>query len=187
MNANKRIWLLMPMALLPYLVLCSLALVFFSAKNPVCAWIMESLFRGNGLYFVAAVLLYCVFAGMLSLLCVAKSIRQMWDPVFLAKTAVIIKWCQVPAYLLIFVLGVMFAITIFTFPMALILVLLDCVTVFLTGMLTCAAAYIAVRKGVFQTKEVIWVTLLQFVFCADVVAATYFYCKLKQKGANRKY
>lgn len=145
---------------------------------------MDSLFAGNGLYLVGAVLLYAVFAAVLSMLFAVKSIRKATAPVFLAKAAMIIKWCQVPAFLLIFVLGVMFAITLFTIPFALGLFLLDCLTVFLTGILTAAAAVNAVRLGLFRTKEVLWIVALQLVFCADVMAATAFYRKLKQRTEN---
>ena len=99
----------------------------------------------------------------------------------LAKFAMIIKWMQVPAYVAIFALGLIFAITLFTIPIAIIFVLVDCLTLLLTGLLTISAAVVAVRQGVFQTKDVLWIILLQFVFCADVLAATVFYKKLRNK------
>lgn len=180
MNRN-RIWYILPTAVLPYLVLLALAVIFFSADHPVFAFLMESVFGGNALLLIAALLLYCVFAGMLSVICFVTGIRKGWDALSLAKSAMILKLCQVPAYALIFVLGIVFAITLFTIPFAIGLFLLDCLTLCLTGLLTAAAAINAVRQGFFQSKEVLWIVLLQLVFCADVAATIAFYCKLRKR------
>ncbi len=154
---------------------------------------MNAVFLGNGLFLLAAMLLYGIFAGVLSILCFVHSIRKEWDACSLTKTAMIVKLCHVPAYVLIFVLGVIFALSVFTFPFALLLIFLDCVTLFLTGILSAAAVINAVRHGMFQLRELIWLLLLQFVFCADVVATMILYRKLSnfshlpcQTGADGK-
>ena len=85
------------------------------------------------------------------------------------------------AFILIFALGVVFLITVFTFGISVVLLLIDCLTVFLTGLFTIASAKIATRQGIFKPTEVNWVILLQFIFCADVISAIVFYRKLTQK------
>ena len=43
-----------------------------------------------------------------------------------------------------------------------------------------SSVIIAIRKNIFTFKEVFWVILLQFIFCADVIASVVFYIKLKR-------
>ena len=180
MNA-KRVWLLLPTILLPYFTLLLVAIVILSTNVQVFAFIMDHVFQENGLYILAILLILCLIAAVFSITYFVMSIRKKWNPVSLAKFAMIIKWMQVPAYVAIFALGLIFAITLFTIPIAIIFVLVDCLTLLLTGLLTISAAVVAVRQGVFQTKDVLWIILLQFVFCADVLAATVFYKKLRNK------
>lgn len=182
---KKRIWFILPAALLPYLGILALAVIFFSTENPVFEFIMESIFNSNALDLIATLLLYCILATVLSIVCFAVSIRKRWDALSLAKSAMIMKLFQVPAYVLIFVLGVLFAFAIFTIPFAVGLFLLDCLTLFLTGLLTAAAVMNAVRQGVFKSKEVIWIILLQLVFCADVVASIVFYTTLRKRCKSK--
>ena len=180
MNA-KRIWLLLPTILLPYVTLLLAAIVFLSTNMPVFEFIMDRVFQENGLYILAILLILCLVAVVSSIAYFVLSIRKKWNPVSLAKFAMLIKWMQVPAYVAIFVLGLIFAITLFTIPIAIIFVLVDCLTLLLTGLLTISAAVVAVRQGVFRTKDVFWIVILQFIFCADVLAATVFYTKLRNK------
>jgi hypothetical protein len=99
----------------------------------------------------------------------------------MAKTAMIVKLTQVPAYVLIFILGVLFVITLFTIPFTLGIYLLDCLTLALTGFLTLAAVICAIRQGLCTWKECIWVVILQFIFCGDVVASILFFRMLKKR------
>ena len=180
------IWYILPTALLPYIALGVLAIIFFSAKSPVLDAVMESVFRGNMWYLVAVLLLFCLLAAALSAVYFVRSIRKEYDALQLAKCAMVVKLLQVPAYIAIFVLGVLLVLAIFTIPFALGLFLIDCLTLLLTGLMTVAAAINAVRQGHCKTKETVWVIILQFIFCADVVAAAVFYRKLKNtKKANR--
>ena len=113
------------------------------------------------------------------------SVRKRMNPVSLAKCAMVIKWIQVPAYLAIFALGLILAISLFTIPIAIIFVLVDCLTLLLTGLVTISAAVIAVRQDILQTKDVLWIILLQFVFCADVLTATVLFTKLRKLIHNQ--
>ncbi len=178
---KKRIWLVISTILLPYFVLFMLATLFFSIEQPFFGYIMENIFRNNALSLLLALLIYCTVAIALSVVCFVISIRKSWDALSLAKTAMIIKLIQVPAYIAIFVLSVAFILTIFTFAFTFILILIDCLTLLLTGLLTVSSVINAVKNGTFRIKEVIWVIILQFVFCADVVASIIYYKKLRKR------
>lgn len=178
---KKRIWLVIPTTLLPYLALFTLTAIFLSTKYRFFEVVMESVFNNNAIYLILALLLYCILATALSIIFFATSIRQEWEPVSLAKSAMIIKLIQVPAYALIFVLGILLVITIFTIPFSIGLFLLDCLCLFLSGLLTSAAVINAARQGIFSFKEVVWIIILQLVFCADVIASILFYLKVKER------
>ena len=183
---NKRLFLIsVPIVLVPYLALFTLATVFFSTKISFFNYIMESVFNSNALYLIAVLLLYCLLAGVLSIVCFFASIYKKWDAISLAKTAMVMKLVQVPAYVLIFALGAVFVMTIFTIPFSIGLFVIDCLSVFMTGLFVISSVIATIRNNTFTLKEVIWVILLQFVFCADVISSVVFYIKLKRANQQQ--
>lgn len=183
---KKQVWMVIPAALLPYLALLTLATIFLSTKYSFFEYVMESIFRNNALYLLAALLLYCIIAASISILSFVLSTCKGWDALSLAKSAVILKLIHVPAYVLIFGLGILLTIAIFTIPFSFGLFLLDCLTLFLSGLLTTASIINAVRQGVCKFKDVFWVIILQFIFCADVVAAIILYKKLRKSKIHEE-
>ena len=178
---NKKLFLIsIPIVLVPYLALFALATVFFSTDLPFFNYIMESVFDSNALYLIAALFLYCILTGILSIVCFFVSIYKKWDAISLAKTAMIMKLVQVPAYVLLFALGAVFVITIFTIPFSIGLFVIDCLSVFMTGLFVVSSVIATIKSNTFTLKEVIWVILLQFIFCADVISSIVFYIKLKR-------
>lgn len=177
----KRIWLVIPTILLPYLVLFALATLFLSSEIALFEIIMEKVFNNNALYLMASVLLCFLFAIVLNLIFFVLGITKGWDALSLAKSSMIIKLIQAPAYVLIFGLGALLMITVFTFPFSFALIFFDCITLVLTGLITTAAAVNSSRNGVFNSKEVALIIISQLVFCLDVVAAIVFYLNLKKR------
>lgn len=180
----KRIWLVLPTLLLPYFMILVLCTVFFATDCSIFRFIMEDIFDGNGLLLIGTLLVFCLIATILNLIYFFVSIGRGWDVISMAKTAMIIKLIQIPAYIAIFVVGLACAITIFTFAVSILLFFLDCFTLFLTGLLNAAAIVGSVRKKVFVSKEVYVYVILQFIFCADVVASVIFYKQLKKRMAG---
>lgn len=178
---KKRIWLFVPAALIPYFSLGVMAFIFSMGRVPASSWIMEHLFNDNIFYFVLVFLVYLLVATVLGVICFVKSIREKWEPVSLAKTVMWIKLIQIPAYVAIYVLGVVMAITLFTIPFAFVLFLLDCLAVAMTGLMNLSAVIGAYREGKTTLKKSWWVIVLQGIFCADVVASVIFYRMLKKQ------
>ena len=176
---KKLVFAAIPIALIPYLALFALATIFFSTEVPFFRTIMESVFHNNALILLAALFIYCIAAAVLTGICFLVSIHKNWDALAVAKTAMIIKLAQVPAYILIYALGVLFVITIFTIPFSFLLFVIDCLSLWMTGLFVIASVVIASRNHTLIFKDVLWVVLLQFVFCADVIASVCLYRKLK--------
>jgi hypothetical protein len=82
---------------------------------------MENIFQNNAWILLATFTLYCIIASTLSIICFILSIVKKWDALTLAKTSMIIKLIQVPAYIMIFIFGFIMLITIFTIPFSFVL------------------------------------------------------------------
>ena len=175
--------LLLPAMLLPYVALFALAGVFSSTQLPLFQWVMACVFQGNAWYLIAAVGCFVLLSIVSSLIFFALSICKKWDPLTLAKNAIFIKCIQIPAYLLIFVLGVVMLITIFTFPFAVALCFLDGVTLFLTGLVVNSSGINAVQQKRISRKDALLFAVLQFVFVADVISSVVLFRRLS-KGKN---
>lgn len=176
---TKKIWPTVPIILLPYFALLTLATVFLSTDVAFFRWIMKSVFRGNALCLIAALLIYCLLVTALSVVYFIVSIYKKWDPLSLAKIFMTVKLLQIPAYVLIFVLGVLLSFAIFTIPFTAALFFLDCLSLFLSRLGVASAVINAFGQGIFKPKEIVWVLIAQFVFCLDVIASIILYIKLK--------
>ena len=169
-----------PTLLLPYFALFTSATVFLSTKIQFFNLVMGSVFRGNAIYLIAAFIIYCLLAAVLSVVYFIDSLCKKRDSLYLAKYFMIVKLIQVPGYALIFVLGVVCAITIFTIPFSVALFFFDCFSLFLSGLGVVSAVIRAIQQGFFKMKGILWgVLIAQFFFCIDVVAAIILYSILK--------
>lgn len=178
---KKRIGLLIPTILIPYIVLLALVVLFTSTEWTVSEFIFEKISGDNVWLFICTVFLYCFIAIVLSLVSFIFSLVKIWDEVSLAKVSLVIKLIQIPAYVCIFILGVVFAILPIMMVVTIVLIFFDYLTLILTGMITISSVINAVRKGLFTYRETWWIILLQFVFCADVVATIIWNNKLKRR------
>ena len=183
---KKLVFLSLPAALIPYLTLLAMTMIFFAAKVPLFDWLMENVFCNNALSLLAVLVIFCILAIVLTVICFVVSIRKNWDVLEMAKTVMIIKCLQIPAYLLIYVFGVICALTIFAVLFSIVLFIVDCLCLCMTGLLVIASAINAVKTKKFTCKSVFWILLLQFVFVADVIASIIFYNKLKRMDARER-
>ena len=182
---RKNSYLLLPVTILPYFALFCLAFLYGSTTIPPFQIVMERLFQNNIFYLFGAIVLFFLLAAGLSIFHFIRSLRRAQDALALAKTAVIIKLIQIPAYILIFLLGILLLITPFTAIFSGLLFLIDCLTLCLTGLITVAAAINAGKQGLLPTEQSLLLLLLQPVFCADVIAALLLYRKLRRNPARQ--
>ena len=178
MNTKRR-WLLIPTVLLPYIFVLAICTIIYAPDSALLASVMEKVFDNNALYVLGIIVLFVLLSIVLSLLCFVMSICKKWDERTLAKTAMIIKLIQIPAYIFIFIVGV---IMVFV-PMGVLFVWVGCafdyVILLLTGLISLSAILNAVRRKMLEGKKCVWIIILQFVFVADVVATILLYLKLR--------
>ena len=149
----KRFLLLIPVMIQPYILLFALYSIFINQ------YIVERFFGGNGLW-----LLFVIFVTIvISFICT------------------LIKLVQIPAYLAIFVLGVLFFLTIFTYAFSVFFVLFDCITIFLTGLVGLTANLRLYKERKCSGSFAALNSVCQFVFCIDVISAVIVYiCSRKE-------
>lgn len=170
----KKYILLLPSAIVPYSLLFALYCIF-------SGFLMESLFRSS----IFVVLLYISVLFVIALLCniifFALSISRKWPSEQIALANMMIKLIQIPAYVLIFILGVIFSISIFTYAFSFFFVIFDFLTIFLTGLIGVSAVVRCYRDGKVSEEFSVVNGILQFVFCVDVISAGTVFIKSKSK------
>lgn len=156
------------LALTPYL---GVAAMFFLSEQKILMLIMIGL--------------VLVFTTILTITCVHKSLKNKRDAYNLARAVMIVKFIQIPAYILNFVFAFLCFMMLFTFPFAIIYFITDCIALVLSGLVATSAVLCAISENPKVFSRYIWLIPLQFVFCADVVATVFIYKKLKAEKENK--
>lgn len=160
----KKMYACIPIILLPYTTVALIFLVisgFFIDPEKQSLALFVLLFV-LGIYILAliCVVFYCI-----------ASHRKKISALEMAKLSMLIKIIQIPAFLLIFIFGIFSFITIFTMIYSVIFLILDVVSIVLTGIVGASAVRLNYNQGAINKREVVIYTLMQFVFCLDVIIA----------------
>ncbi|MBQ9327077.1 MAG: hypothetical protein IJ225_00895 [Solobacterium sp.] len=164
-------WLLIANLLYVYLTAAILILVFsvgsysdiltsFLLENPQVPFLL--------LILLAVVILIgtVIFAIRLR-----KKILTKEEIYTLAGSYRTMKLLQIPAYLIIFATGVLCLLTIFTFGISVILLIIDGIGVALSGIYALAVLQKLRERELITTTRQIVLGVMSFVFCLDVIAA----------------
>lgn len=95
----------------------------------------------------------------------------------LARTNMIVKLIQIPAYIFIFIIGILCTVMIFTIGITFVLMLMDALSIGLTGLFAVAAFQNLNREGLITRKTQIIYSIASFLFCVDVIIAVIGYRK----------
>lgn len=176
----RRILLIVLAAMLPYVALSALGIIFLSVKIPEIGMVMESVFQNKMWYLIASVLLFALSTVVFSAVCYDQIIKNNLDALSVFKTATIVKLIQISGYILILILSLLMVLTVFTIPFSIGLCLLDCLSLVSNGFIAAAAAINALRKGQITRRGAFQFTILQLIFCADVLVSIILFQKLKK-------
>ncbi len=168
----KKYILLLPGAVFPYTLLFALYCVF-------TGFLTDSLFNNNVLILLFYLFLFFMVSLACNIIFFVLGICKNWNSRKISMANMIIKCVQIPAYILIFVLGIVFLFTIFTFGFSIFFVLFDCCAIFLTGLTGLCAVIRGYVDGKISKSFFIVNGLLQFIFCADVISAIIVFKKNK--------
>ncbi|WP_417030125.1 hypothetical protein [Blautia hydrogenotrophica] len=144
-------------------------------------FLMENIFQDN-IYFCLFILL---IIWLVALICAvstcAVSLMRKWDFVELCRVNMLIKTISIPAYLFTFIFGTVCMLTIFTFAISVILMVLDAMAIVLSGLIGISAVIRSCDNKAISARETFFYGILQFVFCADVITSIIVFRKSKKK------
>ncbi|MDO4387043.1 MAG: hypothetical protein Q4E18_13705 [Clostridia bacterium] len=123
--------------------------------------------------------LYAAFSVIANLVAAVRGKRTAGE---LAKANRMIKLAHIPAYVFHFALGILGLVaSVWGIGLILWAILIDFLTIILSGTVGLSASLCAWREGLLTEGESIAYAVLSFVYCADVVAALVFCGKLKKR------
>ena len=159
--------------LFPYFILINL--YFFTQSGHLSHYpSVARIFIGSVFVLANAIELFFVIR------CIIKSFKASFaenaDPLSI-KHIIITKLCQIPAYILIFLIGFLcfpirlgFLITLFCF-------IGDFWSISITGLLMTTAMIDSLRRGFFSKRAAVIHSILAFIFCIDIVDGIYLLAK----------
>ncbi len=154
-----------------YLIALLPALLFANGKSQMITFLWEHLFFNNVFVPLGAILLLGIFLYIINLLFLLNARHGKWSAQELCRTNLLVKLLQIPAYLFIFVVGLLCALMIFTIGISFVFVLLDIFTIGMTGLFACSAFYVLKKEQKISGKMQLFYSLASFLFCADIVIA----------------
>ena len=170
-NKNSYLSLLL-VILFPYLILLALICIFTQSI------IMEKIFKNNALYLVLLLIIFYIIALIFTIIVSIKNIILKQNSKNILKINMTIKLIHIPAYVLIFFAGLLSLITIFTMGFSIAFFVLDCMTIFLTGLIGLSGLIRILIENKLPKKTIILNAIFQFIFCLDVISSIIIYKKI---------
>lgn len=153
----------------PYFVLVLIALMYGQILPTNTFWLT-----------VLFVLLYFVAGMVFSVIACIKALTHQWESKPIIKAVAIVKLLQIPAYIGIFLYGVICVLSIWGIGFAVLVWLFDCMFIFATGIVSVAGAVRGYQEKILSKKATILCSILSFVFCIDVFVAIYVWAKSRK-------
>ena len=175
----KKYLLLIPSLLFPYSLLFALYCIY-------SGFLMDTLVWNSPL--IVLLYLFILFAASLSCNAVflVLSISKKWKPRSISLANLLVRLLQIPAYSMIFVLGILLFLSIFTYAASIFFVFFDCVSIFLSGLIGAASIIRCYGSGRCSKSFAIVNGVLQFVFCVDIISAIIIFAKCRKKTDQMK-
>lgn len=166
-----------------YLVAILPILLLADGKNQFISFMWERLFFRNIFVPLGILLLFGIIMYFINIAVLLKAWNGIWDARELSRLNMIVKLVQIPAYVFIFILGLLCTVMIFTIGITLAFMLLDLFAVGMTGLFAAAAFRSLKKEQKITGKMQALCSFASFLFCIDVVIAILGY-KLSNPPAN---
>lgn len=154
-----------------YLTALFPVLLFIGGKNKIAAFIWEHLFMNNIFVPLGMLILFGLIMYAVNISFLMRTWKGKWDAQELAHTNMIVKLIQIPAYIFIFVIGLLCTVMIFTIGISFVFMLLDALSIGMTGLFATAAFNGLKKEQKISGKMQVFCSLASFLFCADVIIA----------------
>lgn len=133
----------------------------------------------HGLILLASIGIFYLVAFISAILLFTSSLKKSADTHALLRTNLILKLIHMPAYVMLFIMGLLSTITIFTIGFTLVVILLDVLIIILSGLVGLGAISKALMDKQISKEDGFLHGAMQFVFCIDIFSAIVVYRKLK--------
>jgi hypothetical protein len=148
---------------------------------------MEKVFNNNAFYLVFVLFILYFISFVCSVIACITSIANKRKALEVLRINMIIKLIHIPAYIMIFVVGLFCMITIFTFGITIALIILDGLTIVLSGLIGLGGVTKSLKENKISKIAAAIHGILQFVFCADIISSVIIYLKVKKTENVFKY
>ena len=175
MSGYDLLWI--PVWLFPYLAPACLYCLSSST-------LMTEVLHSNALPLFQLFILLGLLALAASVALLIRALTGRLTPVQALRGNAALKLLQIPAYLILFGMGTLLVLALFTAPFALIFLLFDGVSILLCGLPGLGWLLRARREGLLDTRHTVWYSVLQFVFCLDLVGALLAYRRVRRSAGN---
>ena len=175
----KRRLAFFPIMIFPYLVAFSHVELYFGdmyLQSTVHEMFRFILYPVQFIFFPLA-LIWTVVVFILILV-------KKWDAQELLRINRRMKFIQIPAYIVIFLMALLSLVTIFSFPIAFILLMLDCMSITLSGLTGLASVIRSKAEKKLSIPATIMYSIFQFIFFADLIIAIILYREIKIANEN---
>ncbi len=158
--------------LFPYLIAFALICIFTGS-------FMETIFNNNAFLLLFILIILYVAALVCAITVFITGFTKKKNSLEILRINMIIKLLHIPAYLLIFVLGLLCTLTIFTIGITIVLMILDGMTIVLSGLVGIGGIIRGLRENKISIKKAVIHGILQFVYCADIISSIVIYRTIK--------
>jgi hypothetical protein len=167
-------------ALFPYLIVFALICMFKT-------YFMDTVFHNNIFSLLLILIVLYVVALGCAVTAFIASLAKESKILDVLRINIIIKLIHIPAYLFIFVVGLSSMITIFTSGISIVLVILDGMTIALSGLIGLGGVIKSLRENKIFIKAAIIHGILQFVFCVAIISSIVIYRTVKATEYDYKH
>ncbi len=170
---------IMLIAIFPYLIVLALIFIFTGQ-------FMETVFHNNAFTLLLILIVMYVVSLVCAIVIFIASISKKSNVLEVLHMNMIIKLIHIPAYLLIFVIGLICMLTIFTIGLSIVLMVLDGMTIVLSGLIGLGGVIRSLRDKKISITAAVIHGILQFVFCADIISSIVIFRTVKAIESNNR-
>ena len=161
-----------------------LMILIFADRTKVLEWLWEYVFDNDVYRPLGFILLFELVMFVTTIGYTIRAVRRGYtysskEALVLAKIQMIMRLVQIPAYVLVFFMGVMGMFLIFTIGISLALFLFDIISITVTGIASVAIYAILADLKMISKKQQLLYSIGGFIYGLDVIAACLCYKKVK--------
>ncbi len=144
---------------------------------------MDTVFHENALELLMYLGMFIFISLCCNLAFFILCIKRKWNARQVSLINMFVKLIHIPAYTIIFVLGLIFSVTVFTFAISFIFIIVDCLTIFMTGLIGTSAVIRCYRENKVSKKSAKIIAFFQYIFCVDIAASIILYIRSGRKAS----